>query len=736
MADDIYRSGEAPKSSILKSSYVSRLSSLFGFRAKRDDKSDDPLVKKYGMEFVRVDLNNDAYRFKNAALGSVFKSEHLTENVEKYFDAYMQETTLSYNDIQDRQQRLNELSFFYYNDDFGYRVVELCAAEATQLDVQNRILTVDSPNAAFSSKCYELFSRWGINQQRLQQVCHDLELYGESFWLHKVGLNGIEGIKPIKVNSVMERLEFNPIRMAEYLSQKNGYLSANKNRAEKIQKLIDIIIDKKTMDLDENIADSYDAKLLGYELYDGNILPPWEMSHFRYNAENSEFYPYGRPPLLGCISPFKLAFSAIMLQGLARQMSFPVTIYGVQGTEGMGPDVAFEHVNEVREEYDNIGVNPANAGNEVYTVNTKIWAPKGLIDVDVKESKCDIDFVGDIELYQDRVARASGVPKAYLDQEFGGFGNSGISLTEQYKPFARHVYTIQSACLDGIGELIRLHFAITGEFDYNTPFVLSMRFPAEEMGQEKREARMATLEMTQSIMELITSALGLEEGEPLPEDVVTDILSKYSFLDPTDVQKWMRLSSFLKPVGGGDDDEGGDDGGDDFDFGGDDDLGGDDMSGGDDTVMESAKLKAAEVKKHLRERKARITELQQKRLREVSNRYKEAKDGLFIKFVESQHLTEWAGNDWIPNFNGEGGTVSHKYVMPKISENDVLNDTIKVLNELRTGVPANGNRLSEQTVGDKMQEVKDSFTTEEEAERRRKVEEQIASDILTGGIGE
>jgi hypothetical protein len=263
-----------------------------------------------------------------------------------------------------------------------------------------------------------------------------------------------------------------------------------------------------------------------------------------------------------------------------------------------------------------------------------------------------------------------------------------------------------------------------------------MRFPAEEMGQEKREARMATLEMTQSIMELITSALGLEEGEPLPEDVVTDILSKYSFLDPTDVQKWMRLSSFLKPVGGGDEDEGGDDSGDDFDFGGGDDTGGDDMGGGDDTVMESAKLKAAEVKKHLRERKARITELQQKRLREVSNRYKEAKDGLFIKFVESQHLTEWAGNDWIPNFNGEGGTVSHKYVMPKISENDVLNDTIKVLNELRTGVPANNSRLSEQTVGEKMQEVKDSFTTEEEAERRRKVEEQIATDILTGGIGE
>jgi len=74
--------------------------------------------------------------------------------------------------------------------------------------------------------------------------------------------------------------------------------------------------------------------------------------------------------------------------------------------------------------------------------------------------------------------------------------------------------------------------------------------------------------------------------------------------------------------------------------------------------------------------------------------------------------------------------------MPKIQENDVLNDTIKVLYELRTGVPASSSRLSEQSVGDKMQEIKDSFTTEDEAERRRKIDEQIASDILTGGVGE
>lgn len=723
--NDFYQSGTTPKSSILKSSYIDRLSSVFGFRAKSRKNTGDPFVDKYGVEFVRVDLNNDAYRFKNAALGSVFKSETLTENLEKYFDAYMSDTTFSYNDIQDRQKRLNELSFFYYNDDFGYRVVELCAAEATQLDVQRNILTVESPNANFVSKCYELFARWGINQQRLQQVCHDLELYGESFWAHKIGIDGIEKITPLKVNSIIERLEFSPVHMAEYLSQKNGYLSANKNRQEKLQALVDVITNKKAIDLDKNLADSFDTKLLGYELYDGIILPPWEMTHFRYNAENSEFYPYGRPPLLGCLAPFKLTFSTMMLQGLARQLSFPVTMYKVKGTEGLGPDIAFEHVNEVREEYDNIGVNADSAGGEVYTVNTKMWVPEGLVDVDVKESKCGIDFVGDIELYQDRVAIASGVPKAYLDQEFGGFGNSGISLTEQYKPFARHVYTIQSACLDGIGELIREHFAITGEFDYNTPFILSMRFPAEEMGQEKRDARSASIEMAGNIMDLITRALGLEEGEPLPEDVVTDILSKYSFLDPTDIQKWMRLSAYLKPVGGGEDEGSSDDdiGADSFDFGDSGDAGaGDDLGG----AEEAKRLTAAQLKRQLRERNERLSELKKQRLREVSKRYKESKEQIYFHFLESNHFTEWQGKDWAANNSNNGGTVSHSLMIPKITESSPLIDSIKVLKGGKERLHENNEAAD---IISKLDEIKASSSSASQEKETNIIDSAIADNI-------
>ena len=681
--NSLYKNTNGPQSNILKSTFVSRLSSLFGFHTASDKaKSQSNFSKKYGLEFVRVDLDNSAYRIKNAALGSIYDSHNLSDNLEKYFDAYTGENSTSYSDIQDRQARLNELSFMCYNDAFISRCVKLVADEATQLDVQDRILSIESPNTNFVNRCYELFAQWGITQQRIEGVCYDLELYGESFWVHKIGMNGVEKIVPIRPNTIQERLEFSPVHMAEYLSQRDGYWDSNKDRKGKIEKLVDLLKSESAIKNSEDLADMFDNKLLGYELHDGIIAPPWTITHFRYCAENSEFYPYGRPPLIHCLAPFKQSYSNLMLQGLARTMSFPVQIYKVHTTEGFGPGTQFDHVNEVREEYDNIGVSASSSGSEVYTVNTKIWVPDGLLDFDTKDSKVDFDFTGDLEMYQDKVAIAAGVPKAYLDQEFGGFGNSGISLTEQYKPFARHVYTIQASFIQGLGELIRLHFAITGEFDYNTPFVISMRFPAEEMGQEKRDARSASIELVNGIVDLLKGSLGLSDEDQLPEDVIVDILSKYSFLDPTDITKWTKLSSFLKPAGGSSDDKSGgdDDGGMDLGGGG---LsgGGPDLGGGDDTsgdeapadtggeeagppppTEEGRKYTSAQAKKMLRERKRFL-------MNETSKKYSKIKDDLYFHFLEHENMTEFQDTT----------SKRHKIMIPKIGPNDPIWESVQIV---------------------------------------------------------
>jgi hypothetical protein len=435
------------------------------------------------------------------------------------------------------------------------------------------------------------------------------------------------------------------MKMAEFLAQKDGFANANVARQQKIQKLLQQYADKKNLDYSESITDMFDTKLLGFELHDGIVVPPWAITHFRYDADNSEFFPYGRPPLLGCLAPFNQVASTMALQGLARSMSLPVTLYKVKTTDGTSAAQAFDTVNSVREEYDNIGVNPRGNGLEAYTVNTKIWIPEGLLDIEIKSSESQIDFTGDIELYMDRVAIASGIPKAYLDQEFGGFGNSGISLVEQYKPFARNVYTIQSVFLQGLGQLIRLHFAITGEYDYNTPFLLSMRFPAQEMGEEQRAARTASLELTTSIMELLQSALGLEEGEALPEDVVSDIISKYTFLDPTEIQRWIRLASVAKLSKADDaEDEGGEDDGSSMDF------------GDDDMEMDEEPV---EERRHDRRSRIRERELKEKRLKEISQRYREVKHTLHVKFLEDQYLFETFGHG------------SHDLLVNKLTEEDL-----------------------------------------------------------------
>ena len=190
--DTIYHSGQKPKFSILNSSFVQRMNSINGFRTLGDNQQPmNQIEKDYRIRFVRVDLANSAYKFHNAALGSVFQSKELSGNLEKYFDSWLNEMSLSYEDIQDRQMRMNKLKYMCDNDVFVSRCVQLVADEATQLDVQDRLISIESPNNNFVEKVYTLLNRWGITQNVINETCFNIELYGEAFWSHKVGLNGI-----------------------------------------------------------------------------------------------------------------------------------------------------------------------------------------------------------------------------------------------------------------------------------------------------------------------------------------------------------------------------------------------------------------------------------------------------------------------------------------------------------------------------------------------------------------
>jgi uncharacterized membrane protein YgcG len=652
-----YASGAGIQSKVAQIGGGSKADTLTSMYGWKPSKSNDR-----GVDFVRVDVTNQITRERNARnpKGFGLSGSPLAQRLDDLFDTWLTDNTHHFNDVKERNKRLNELYFMFLNDPFIKRVVDLVADESTNLLSQDRLIEVETPDPKCTERIYQLLAQWGVTHQKSRGVCFDLELYGEAVWANKITDKGVERIIPLKVTELSERLEFNPIKASELLRNRRGFQDVL-NRDKKLQMLLDAIDDPA---FSQDYADMFDTKLFGYALGGDLVVPPWTITHFRFNAEHSEFYPYGRPHLLGAITPFKQATSTITLQNLARIMSFPVTLYKVKTLPGQDEGDIWELVNSVREEYENIGVTPQGGQAEVYSVNTKVWAPEGLLDIDVKAAKADIDFVGDLELYQDRVAVASGIPKGYLVQEWGGWGNSAVSLVEQFKPFARHVHSIQSAYVEGLSELIRLHFAISGEYPFDTPFTLSMRFPAEEMAEESRQAKNSSLDLSKNVLETLSATLGVEEGEPLPDDVVKDILSKYSFLDPTDIIKWsdkIRSQQLLSGAGkegsdggsGGGGDFGGGSGGGggglgpsdfeaesgDFDFG---DEGEGDV--GEEEPAEEPAVAEESVRRMLKSRNARLRALREDRLREISRRYSEAKDDIYMNILENNSLTEFNKN--------------------------------------------------------------------------------------------
>jgi hypothetical protein len=505
--------------------FIKGLSQLFGFR---QDKSKGQGVD--GITFVKVDANSDL-KVAQSKLGKTFHTK-MSGKLEELFDSWLQDVTDTYAILEDRNKRISELEFAIANDPFLGMAADMYADEATQIDVQGKLIDIECPNQGMKKYMEELMEQWGVTQNRLRSVAYNMASYGDAFWSNKVTKNGVVRIIPIGIHQVKERLEFNPVQVQTDLSLQKGYITAI-NRNAKLQALFDTLDDEDN----EEFADLFDTRLFGFAIDDDMVVPPWSITHFRLNADQSEYFPMGRSFFLKALAPFRQCNATMVLQSIARVMSFPVTIYSVTTAPGMDEAQQFDKVNEIREEYEAIG--DAGAGSEAYSVNTKIWAPKGLMELEMHSPQIDINATGDIEMYQDRVAVASGIPKGYLVQEWGGFGNSAISLVEQYKPFARRVFTVQSGILEGLGNLFRLHFAITGDFDYRTPFVLSMKFPNEETSDLRMAAKEESLNLSKNVLDTVANIVGAI-NDPLPPDVIRDIMTKFSFLDPDDIKKWVK----------------------------------------------------------------------------------------------------------------------------------------------------------------------------------------------------
>ena len=201
-------------SKIKKSGFNNFMTKLFGFRRSGDKVND--------IEFTQVDVDS-AQRIGQAYLNELSTpNKPLSEKAEKLFNYWLNDNTDTYSDLSNRRQRVDQLSYAVLNDPYINQTVQLYADEACQLDEQDTIINIETPDPRMTRDMYNLLNLWGITQTRIRATMENLATYGDAFWANKVTENGVERIIPLQQLQVTDRLEFNPIKVLEMKKRKEG----------------------------------------------------------------------------------------------------------------------------------------------------------------------------------------------------------------------------------------------------------------------------------------------------------------------------------------------------------------------------------------------------------------------------------------------------------------------------------------------------------------------------------
>lgn len=439
--------------------------------------------------------------------------------------------------FQNRLYRMNDLSHAYYNDSIFSTGIEILADETIQPDSRDENIQVFAKDKKKEKEITEFFQNIGIDAGKLRAIAFDLALYGDAFWTTSVSLKeGVKKITPVSPYSVTQRLEFSLAHVTEQYRQKYRSYASYFDKNDAISQLIDIY-KQNGGEKNDDVSNLFETYLFGYQVNSDIVVPPWTILHFRRFSNESEFFPFGKPAFIHAIAPYRMLHSAMNLQALARVANFPLKVFKVKTDENMGPDEKWEAVSTMQQEYSNIGV--TNTGKDEFSVNDEIWTIEDLLTVDIESPNISINDIADIEMLRDSLLTAMRIPKGYIPvANDNNWGDSGKSLTKQSKIFARMVYINQTALIQGLVDLVKLHYMLLGQ---EIPdFEISLPYPSIEEDSDRQRFQSDSIRLAKDIIDNLGGSLGLDRDEALPIEIVKDIFTNYSFLDSEEIDTWLK----------------------------------------------------------------------------------------------------------------------------------------------------------------------------------------------------
>ena len=538
------------------------------------------------------------------------------EAIRKLYEEWEQDTQNTYDNIGERMDRLDALLYMHDN----YTKISAAVQETAQeiaMVTSDEVFQVTSADPKWDEKTNKLLKdNWEWTADKLKDIGFDLVLFGESFEGNEVNHGGIVKKTLLKPTVIQEKLVFDPVDVVNFNTQKQGeqhssgftvalngggtsYSSVNTqftvhsgtvkycSRSQLLSDYLDHLEDVATSQM-------FTSHLLGYRWMDDQMLAPWQVSHYAVGARNSEFKPYGRPPLLSCLPFFKAFQRASGLEDIRKRLSLPFNVYEVN-TQGTNPLRAMTLVRKVKQQFLSTGIDYESTGMDGPSICTSYWTSKDLLTITRQGGSGEGDGGAGVEekkFLDDMISLCTLVPPSYINPAAEGFQLSGKALIELSAPFRGLVNYYRNIILNQIKEDIILHYSIKGE---DCPeFSIKMNVKSGIANDDYGSA----IQTAQTVLGVVASIIGCAPEE-VPEDILIDVYTKYTNLPLTDIKNYKKI--FVRqgkrvqneePItqDQADADAGDVFGGAEPDFGGGEDLGaGAEDLGGGDTFEESIK---------------------------------------------------------------------------------------------------------------------------------------------------
>ena len=412
-----------------------------------------------------------------------------------------------------------EMEGMYFNVSLISRAVDLVVDEVDQSEVSGEGILVECLNDKMKKDIEDMIEKVNLNSYN-KPVAKDLVLNGNSYVVISLDKEGVSGLMVIDPRDCDERIEFTASEMEKELRGNAHYVSML-SRNTQIKQIVDIIVSEEDDDFDEY----FKPHLIGFQ-FGERALPPWRVLHFRNEVSSTAFSPYGQPYFLRSLFAAKQLQMAMGLQLIARQARMPIQIWKLKLPPGTNPttqlDKGLEFVNEIQ----NSGMNSTRKEEE--GIGAKIYTIADLFEFEMVTPEIDIGKVDDLEILMNDLVISTGIPRNFIDPNGGsGFGNSGISLREQFKPFGRSVLSIQSEILEQWTQLVKIHLVQKGWTIEDMDFRLSMPSPESATNPELIDNQSSLIELSNNLIDALQGKiLGDDSEVKLPNSIKRAIYKK------------------------------------------------------------------------------------------------------------------------------------------------------------------------------------------------------------------